>query len=276
MRGRIKRCDLAGFMRYEIQELGHSEETGVTYERLLRSGASKLGKEVWQVSVADARALMARQDISWRWKSGYISALKAYRRWGVLEGAWEMNGFEALRAPKRRFPEEKAPISDETARRLLEAARGSSETRIIYLPLFAGLRLQESTLVEGWGDRIKVFGKGAKIRHVPVHPELDRLKSLILERQPGHKATLRQAMKRLVERVNARDLDGEMVTPHSLRHSFATMLSRNRVPEDIRKEIMGHSRGTDGIYARIPSEYLVEPVSEVDYYSGEPVQLSLL
>lgn len=274
MWGRVRKAaDLASFVRYEVDERGHSPETGLTYERLLRSGADKLGKPVWDVTVPDARSLMATGDLSWRWKSSFISAIKAYRRWGAVEGYWDMDGFAALRAPKRRFAEDKAPVSDETARRLIEAARTSSEVRIVRLPLFMGLRLQESTLVDGWTDRMKVMGKGGKIRHVPVHPEVERSKSLILESQPKTKSTLRSAFVRLQARVHAVDVDGKPATPHSLRHTFSTHLTEKRVPGDYIDVAMGHSRGTRGVYSRIPFEFVVETVLTVDYYTGEPVQL---
>lgn len=271
-----KGAGLERFVRYEVAELGHSPETGLTYERMLRSGARRLGKEVWEVTVADCRALMVRGDLSWRWKSSFVSAIKAYRRWGVVEGLWEMDGYAALRPPKRKFKEDKAPVSDETARRLIEAARGSYETRIVRLPLFGGLRLLESTLVDSWTDRMKVHGKGAKLRYVPVHPMIEEVKGLILEKQPPSKASLRTAFIRVRDRVGAKDIDGKPATPHSLRHTFSTHLTEKRVPGDYIDEAMGHERGTRGIYSKIPWMFVVETVLVVDYFTGEPVQLSLL
>lgn len=276
MWGRARKAGLEGFVAYEVGELGHSPETGVTYERLLRSGAEKLEKPVWDITVPDARSLMARGDLSWRWKSSFVSAIKAYRRWGAVEGFWEMNGFDALRAPKRRFAEEKAPVSDETARRLIEAARTPSEVRIVRLPLFEGLRLQEATLVDGWTDRMKVMGKGGKVRYVPVHPMVEEVKDLILGTQPKSKSTLRSAFIRLQERTGALDVDGLKAPPHSLRHTFSTHLTEKKTLGDYIDEAMGHSRGTRGVYSRIPWEFIVETVLTVDYYTGEPVQLSLL
>ena len=166
-------------------------------------------------------------------------------------------------------------MSDETARRLMEACEGSTETRIIFLPLLQGLRLQEATLVDSLNGRIKVYGKGGKIRYVPTHPEIERLKNVILEVQPKTKATLRTAFKRVQKRVQAKDIEGKTATPHSLRHTYSTHLTKRRVAKDYRMALMGHSRGTDGIYSDIPWEYLVEAENEVDYYDGQPVQLEL-
>lgn len=276
MRRRVKKtARLERFVTYEVAELGHSPETGLTYERLLRSGAERLGKPVWEITVPDARSLMVRSDLSWRWKSGFISALKSYRRWGRVEGLWTEDGYDALRPPKRRFPEEKAPVSDETARRLIEEAQGSTAVRIVYLPLFQGLRLQEATSLDGWTDRMKVQGKGGKLRVLPVHPVIQEVKDLILSFQPASKSTLRSAFIRLQEKLDARDVDGKPATPHSLRHTFSCHLTEKRVNPDYIDEAMGHSRGTRGVYSRIPFEYLTETIEKVDYYSDEPVQLAL-
>lgn len=278
-----KGASLERYVLYVVGERGLSSETGLTYERLLRSGAKKLDKEVWDITVADARSLMARSDLSWRWKSGFASAWKGYRSWGELEGLWEMNGSQALKPPKRQFAEDKAPVSDETARRFLEAARTSAEVRIVRLPLFQGLRLQEATLVDSWTEKMKVMGKGGKIRVLPVHPEVDRYKALILERQPASKSTLRTAFIRLQKRLDAKDLDGLPATPHSLRHTYSTHLTGKRVNPDHLDELMGHSRGTRGVYSQIPFEFLKEagemvdysPIRLYDYYASEPVQTEL-
>lgn len=150
--------------------------------------------------------------------------------------------------------------------RLEDTARSERDKVIVRLLADTGIRageligLRESDLVESGRDRyVRVHGKGAKDRLVPVQPQLyRRLQRLVRGRpvearedriflsltrrrggayEPLTTAGLQQLIRILGERAGLQ----KRVHPHLLRHSFATtMLNRQMDPITLSR-ILGHA-----------------------------------
>lgn len=161
---------------------------------------------------------------------------------------------------------------------VLEAALASSprgvpnggirNAAILAIGLYAGLRVSEivhldvsDVDLEAGTLRVKQ-GKGAKDREVPVHPELGAAIALYLETRSdadpalvvsrlGRRISV-SAVQRLVLHV-ARDAGlVKRVSPHKLRHSFATLLLERDVDLRVIQELLGHeSIATTEIYTHI-------------------------
>jgi len=117
----------------------------------------------------------------------------------------------------------------------------------------AGLAVQSVDLDR---QRVLVFGKGAKEREVPVSdPAAEAVSSWLADGRPELEAGPVEAMflnrrggalgvrdiRRLVGRYGGSTLSGRRVTPHTLRHSFATHLLEGGADIRAVQELLGHA-----------------------------------
>jgi site-specific recombinase XerD len=166
--------------------------------------------------------------------------------------------------PARRLPLPKVSqnlpvcLTPEQAQRLIEAATRPWSKAMIVLLLCTGIRRSEAigiTLDDLDLDnrQLLVHGKGSKERVVPLNEAVVEAISDYLVRRPKtesrHLFVSRQgealacrAVNRTVGRAIRRaGLEGHGITPHKLRHTFATHLIRNGVDVRTVQELLGHS-----------------------------------
>lgn len=211
-----------------------------------------------------------------------IAALRSFYRFAVTEGLLPSNVAEHLSLPRRwqRLP--KALTEEDVGRLLvpppdpgpddwcdlavLELAYASG----LRLAELRGLRLEQYQPESGY---LRVVGKGNKERIVPVgqraiaaiqrYLELGRPKRA----RPGSPSTLfltsrgtRFSHKALWSRVVRRARRAGVmkhVTPHMLRHSFATHLLENGADLRVIQEMLGHaSISTTQVYTHVASQRL--------------------
>ncbi|MGH7589803.1 MAG: site-specific tyrosine recombinase XerD [Gemmatimonadales bacterium] len=212
----------------------------------------------------------------------HISAVRTYFRFAVGEGLVRGDPSDRLEAPRRgrKLPDtlsvkdvtailEAPPLDDPLAwrdRALLELAYG------------AGLRVSELcglTQTDLWLDDqvVRVFGKGSKERIVPIgrsiigtvavylrqlRPELDHGESgnrllLNVRGRPLSRVGAWGVVKKAAARAGVR----KRVTPHTLRHSFATHLLEGGADLRAVQEMLGHADlSTTQIYTHVDREYL--------------------
>ena len=125
---------------------------------------------------------------------------------------------------------------------------------------FAGVRIAEAVELDlddlpatQRRRRLRIRGKGRKYRAVPVHPELAAALDAWLaarRRWPGAEATTAVFLNRAGTRLSVRAADEiiagvagveDAVTPHILRHSFATDLIRAGADLVTVAELLGHA-----------------------------------
>jgi integrase/recombinase XerC len=161
-----------------------------------------------------------------------------------------------------RLPAELADLAaDDDARGEREAAIALRDRALLELLYGSGLRVGEVaglTLdrVDLSRGRVLVRGKGDKEREVPMSEfAIDAIDAwlsrgrarlaapssdaLFLNRKRGPLAT--RDIRRVVERYGARLLPGRRVTPHTLRHSFATHLLEGGADIRAVQELLGHA-----------------------------------
>jgi integrase/recombinase XerD len=211
-----------------------------------------------------------------------ISALHTYFAFLLAEGIVRADPSEQLDAPKRgrELPDVlaaadiqkllAAPARDEPLalrdRAMLELAYGAG----LRVSEWIGITVQDLQLDEGI---VRVFGKGAKERLVPMgrqavgavavylrelRPALEKGKGegkLFLNAR-GEPLTRMGAWKILQKYVRIAGIAGH-VTPHTLRHSFATHLLEGGADLRAVQEMLGHADiSTTQIYTHIDREYL--------------------
>src|SRR5436190_22850616 len=213
-----------------------------------------------------------------------IAALRAFYRFAETEKLLPLNIAENLSLPRRwqRLP--KALTSHEIGKLLAleepETPQRLCDLAILELAYASGLRLAELRnlrleqlhLESGF---INVIGKGNKERVVPLgrkaiaalqrfleagRPRLVQQRSpanLFLTRRgtPFASVTLWLRIKQRVSRAGI----GRNVTPHMLRHSFATHLLENGADLRVIQELLGHATiSTTEIYTHVTGSRLRE------------------
>jgi integrase/recombinase XerD len=212
------------------------------------------------------------------------SALRTYYGFLLAEGAVGVDPTDRLESPRttRKLPDF---LSLEETTRLLEAPDESKalhwrDRAILELLYATGVRVSELVelplsaldLDEGLAT---IFGKGSKERLVPVgkpalralgrylrnvRPSLDRGGGRGLVFLNGHGRPLRrEAVWTIVKEAARRAGITKKVSPHTLRHTFATHLVEGGADLAAVQELLGHADiSTTQIYTHLDRDYLRE------------------
>jgi len=259
-------ADLACFVAF-LRPRGIGHFSGLTREHVIDFLADQRGHE-------RAVATLARR----------LVAVKMLLRYLVQEGAIERDVTEVMSAPKlwRMLPEMLSP--DEVGR-LLAAAVGEQpralrDRSILELFYACGLRVSELAGlrlgdVQADAGFLRCTGKGSKQRIVPIGGRaLDALARYLadvrplLAKQPDEDRLFitrlgsgftRQGLYRLiVAHARAAGLGGR-VTPHTLRHCFASHLLANGAELRAIQEMLGHADiATTQIYTHVDRQRLLD------------------
>jgi integrase/recombinase XerD len=212
-----------------------------------------------------------------------ISAIRTYFRFLLAEGATARDPSERLETPKRwrTLPE---VLTVEEVTRLLGAPTIDDplvfrDRAMLELAYGAGLRVSEWITI-GVRDvlfedkLVRVFGKGSKERLVPIgrtaigavatymrelRPTLEKKgggKGALFLNVRGVPLTRMGAWKILRRHVERAEIQ-KHVSPHTLRHSFATHLLEGGADLRAVQEMLGHADiSTTQIYTHVDREYL--------------------
>lgn len=186
-------------------------------------------------------------------------------------------------SPAERLPQQRAsiarprPAGDPRIAAGLVAAEPRTQL-MIELMAYAGLRRAETAAVrreDVQGDpgsyALRVLGKGLKLRIVPIS---DYLGGKVLAGAPGYVFPGRGGGHVHVSRVNqlvTAALGGQGITPHMLRHRFATTVYQHT--RDIRavQELLGHaSVATTQIYVGVNNDTLRAAAATAGSLDGLP------
>ncbi len=228
----------------------------------------------------DLNARSALRFLAHLRKNGYsnrslnlvVQALRAYFRFEGLD-----DEAERLKPPKvpRSLP--KALTREEVKRLLSVIPPTRKRDRLIVLLLYgAGLRVSELCNLKKDDvdlDRglivVRGGGKGAKDRVVPIPKYLaDEIRAYLESRSDESEYLLVEDRRRRKDKLSTRNVwyllkrygqkAGVEVTPHKLRHSFAThLLEEGGVDIRAIQELLGHSNlSTTQIYTKVTVEHL--------------------
>jgi integrase/recombinase XerD len=211
-----------------------------------------------------------------------ISAVRTYFRFLLADGVVVKDPSERLETPKRWRTLPEVLGVDEVERLLaaphLEQPLAFRDRAMLELAYGAGLRVSE-WITLGVKDvlfedmLVRVFGKGSKERLVPIgrkavgavatymrelRPKLEKGegKGVLFLNANGRPLTRMGAWKILRGHVEAAGIT-KHVSPHTLRHSFATHLLEGGADLRAVQEMLGHADiSTTQIYTHVDREYL--------------------
>jgi integrase/recombinase XerD len=211
-----------------------------------------------------------------------ISAVRTYFRFLLSDGVVARDPSERLETPKRWRTLPDVLTVDEVTRLIssptLDDPLAFRDRAMLELAYGAGLRVSEwitlgvrDVLLED--KLVRVFGKGSKERLVPIgrsaigavatyvrelRPRLEKGagKGVLFLNARGEPLTRMGAWKILRKHVDRAGITKD-VSPHTLRHSFATHLLEGGADLRAVQEMLGHADiSTTQIYTHVDREYL--------------------
>lgn len=280
---------IAAFLERLWAESGVSRHTLAAYRRDLEGLARWPGLRGAQLDRIDRQILFAY--LAQRAAAGYsarsnarlLSALRAFYAQLIRRGAIEVDPSADLAPPSigRSLPK---ALSESEVEALLAAADDASPAGLcvramIELMYATGLRVSELVGLSALSVNLRqgvlrVRGKGDKERLVPIGDEAQHwLERYLRDARPGlagrrnpqslflgkrGQALSRQHFWLTLKRLAARaGIDASRVTPHGLRHSFATHLLNHGADLRALQMLLGHaSLSTTQIYTLVAREGL--------------------
>lgn len=250
-----------------------------------RGGKTKLA-DLASLTLTDFRswlAQMAHENIGAASRARALAGVRSFFRWLDRTGRLHNSAIDLLRSPKtpKRLPR---PLTEDNAQEVVALAKnvpqenwvGLRDEALFTLLYAAGLRISEALgLCHGdlvHKDKIIVTGKGSKQRIVPLLPLAQETMAKYIAECPfssspkapvfvGVRGGVLNAgvAQRQLRRLR-RDLNlPDTVTPHALRHSFATHLLASGADLRSLQELLGHSSlSTTQLYTRIEAVQLAE------------------
>ncbi len=267
------------FEYYLKIECAMSPNTVASYISDLTAFFSAVGKDPKDVVPEDIISYFAETTaLSKRSQARVLSSLHSFYKWMIMEGEMTDNPSDAIEAPKlgKYLP---AVLSVEEVDRLiaavdLDSAFGKRDRAMLETLYGLGLRVSELVslrISSIWTEQgfVSVIGKGDKQRLVPLGgmardairdylevrgPAADRESSDILFLNRLGRALTRVAVFKMIKAYAVKAGISKEISPHTLRHSFATHLIENGADLRAVQEMLGHeSILTTEIYTHIDS-----------------------
>lgn len=281
---------LATFLNYLRVERGLSPNTVASYRRDLERLAAYMGKEGEPLSGVRPVTLLAyfhelaRSGLSPASITRAAAATRTFYRFLEREGQAKDNPARDLVRPRgtKKLPR---CLGQEQVKVLLEQVRGSSPAQLrdkamLELIYACGLRVSELVGLNV-GDLhlderyVRCLGKGSRERVVPLGEKaaqalevyLRQARPRLLGRKREAALFLNQRGRRLTRQgfwlllkkyAQAAGLS-EAVSPHTLRHSFASHLLENGADLRTVQELLGHvDISTTQIYTQVTAKHLLD------------------
>ena len=255
------------------RQKGHSKNTARAYEQDLTQLHTFLGKPVEEATEGDLWRYMT-------WLTDEVKAAPASRSRKVhtlrsfykfvshVKHIRQDNPAQELDVPKLTAGMPKYLNLDEMEKIKQSVVNDPFENAVTAVMYATGVRVSELVGMNrqdiDWkGHRVRITGKGDKVREIPISPTaLDALKVILEGRTDDNPAVFYRMRKRVcvktIQRITARaasnaNISRISVSPHKFRHTWATQLRQTGVPLDAIGKWAGHSNlnTTSSIYAKI-------------------------
>ena len=292
--GKNSKDIVSRYRRYLKLEKGYSANTLDAYMRDVDKLYRYLAVE--QVDVLDVKledlehfaAFISDLGIGPRSLARILSGVRQFYRFLVVDGYLEVDPTELLESPKQpdHLPEVLSTAEVDLLEQAIDLSKweGHRNRAIIEVLFSCGLRVSELTNLKLSNlyieeQYIRVMGKGSKERLVPISPRaLDELNYWFADRnvmkiKPGEEDYVflnrrgqhltRTMILIMIKRYAVEAGIKKTISPHTLRHSFATSLLEGGADLRAIQAMLGHeSIGTTEIYTHIDTSTLRQEILE--------------
>jgi integrase/recombinase XerD len=296
---------LENFLDMMSAERGASQNTLAAYRRDLLDFAGYIKGNFAKASRDDVKAYLQRlskSGMAGSTQARKLSALRQFFSFAYSEGMRTDDPTDAVDAPRPERPLPKVLSGEEiealiSTAREIESAEGKRLVCMLEILYASGLRVSELVTLPHNAVRnretIFVRGKGGKERVVPLNPPArEAIKDYLAVReeflpQNARKATAErylfpsrsaegyltrrrchQMLKALALKAN---IDPDKLSPHVLRHAFATHLVEGGADLRSVQTLLGHSDiATTQIYTHVARDRLEAMVTEAHPLSRQP------
>ena len=280
------------FQRYLRLERGYSQNTIDAYMRDISKLSEFLhgnGMEVLEARLSDLESFsewVAQSGVGQRSHARILSGVRSLYHFLVVDGFLEEDPSELLESPSqpRHLPE---VLSVEEVDRLIDSIdldkwEGQRNRAIIEVLFSCGLRVSELVTLRisclyREERYLRVLGKGGKERLVPISQRaIDEIDSWFVQRdamvvKPGEEDFVflnrrgshltRTMVLIMIKKYAAMAGLKKTISPHTLRHSFATVMLEGGADLRVIQEMLGHEDiSTTEIYTHIDTSMLREEI----------------
>lgn len=287
---------LSDFFDMILAEKGASVHTGEAYlcdiKQFLELSKIQSYSEITSQHILNFMNYLSEQGFAPKTQARKLSAIREFCKFLFSENLIKENPAADIESPKLEKPLPKF-LNESEMDSLIDTAKSSQDIRhrriaaMLVLMYHCGLRVSELVAlpvnsINPSKKQITIFGKGAKERMIPVsEAALEEIEDYLtfrkcfikekeskwlfpsLTAKEGH-ITRDSFYKHLKELASLAGISPSRVTPHVLRHSFATQLLRHKADLRSVQKMLGHeSIGTTQIYTHIITEELIETVKKL-------------
>ena len=281
-RGRVRTDAVDAFCDALWLEDGLAQNTIAAYRTDLEQLQDYLERDLLEAQEADLFGFMAAQKGRASSAARRLSSVKRFYQYCVRERLIGADPTLKLDPPKRapRFPK---TLSEQDVEALLAAPdtrtpMGLRDRAMLETLYATGLRVSELVALKTFQANlnagvVRVLGKGSKERLVPLGEEaVDWIARYVAEAREGFKGRretdalfitargagmTRQAFWHLIRRYGKRAIPGKRLSPHVLRHAFATHLINHGADLRVVQMLLGHADiSTTQIYTHVARERL--------------------
>ena len=286
---------IKGYYNYLLIEKSLSKNTVEAYERDIRKMAIFFLNKNEKIKISaikyedfqDYLASLNEEKIKARSQSRIISSIRSFYKFLIIEKLVKTNPSELLESPKtgKKLPEFLTiqEVNDLVAE--IDRSNSEGERNLAILEVLYGCGLRVSELIElkiseiYWKEGfIRIIGKGNKERLVPLGKVASKHLKIYINDIRVHKKINEEYIDHVFINKNGTKISRIMIfkiikkltdkagikkniSPHTLRHSFATHLVEGGADLRAVQEMLGHqSITTTEIYTHLDRSYLKQAI----------------
>ncbi|MBM7624128.1 tyrosine recombinase XerC [Sporohalobacter salinus] len=238
--------------------------------------------------------IILAQDNSPATRNRKLYSLRSFFNYLIKQDLLESNPTHVIEATKSNLQAEPIYLRLDDAKRYIKTIRDSNSSlairdlAIVKVFIHCGLRVSELVNlnlddIDYQDESIKFYGKGNKERYVPLHGDvIETIKKYLTYREtitPSNEdakealflstrgnrinvRTVQKMVKKYAKKAGVRN--ASKITPHKLRHTFASLLYQKTKDLRVLQDLLGHSNiSTTQIYTHTDKEQRKNAINEM-------------